>query len=431
MTNEKIANYRPTELSVNKPLAHSMANLFYWLSFFLLLVAMRMIIDPSNRKAGTLGHIYITLGSFEVYMWLLLTLGRWQLIQKLKVDAIRSFCFMLVLCGFFFMVLNELYAATKYIKADYLIRTAYSLTVIGIASTVIKIVWMCNISNIKLSGMQKIFALGWLAMTAGPAPLFESLSDGPRYIGAIMLCWVIAAYLAGHLVLVKQQQLRGFAIDKENIFKSWPVGWIVIALLFVCAVGQAAAVTYVFAGWAFWYFSPIFITMAIVLICLTKLARFGQPLAWAVLLASLLFMLMVASDHLPKGFPKDNSIWLLMHPVYPAIAWGSITFALAAITISCWWLLIFAFIAPISGIIVKCVKELGQAKNGKGYAVLLLAFLLLGGGALLQWAQEKWGNGSWKNQLKPEIPNEPIPSSVNNIVETKTNNEDIINDLTQ
>ena len=57
---------------------HQLARVSYWLSLLLLVAGMYVLIDPLHRQRRETVHVYITLGAFELYIWLLLCLGRWQ-----------------------------------------------------------------------------------------------------------------------------------------------------------------------------------------------------------------------------------------------------------------------------------------------------------------------------------------------------------------
>ncbi len=386
-----------------KPIAHQIANIFYWVSVIVLLIGMRMIIDPNHRKIGETSHVFITLITFELYMWLLVVLGRWHKTRNLSSDLVRTTSFTMILCGFLFIALNEMYLAAS--------TSAYLLSLLAFFSTLLKIWVMIKIIELRLSVLIWLFLAGWISILALPAPVMYLMSDESRYRAALGLCWLIALFLAGHFILVRKQLFMGLTVSSKNWFQSWYSQWLMLAILLLCSILQAFSVSYVFSDWAYWYFSPIFMTAGVLVICLTFRIRSVNILGWLMLAGAVFYMFISASDPLPQGFPQNisgihsgdnglNSIlrmgilwnekfWL--HPIYPVISWSSLMFLLAAITVSMWWMMLLAGIGPFAGIALKAIKIVSASKNGKGFGLLILAFVLLGGGVLLQWAQEKWG----------------------------------------
>jgi hypothetical protein len=76
---------------------HRCARFLYCLSLLFLLSGTWVLIDPLGRRCGETLHIYITLAAFEVYIWLLLGLARWQLRRTLTSDTVRSGAFLTLL----------------------------------------------------------------------------------------------------------------------------------------------------------------------------------------------------------------------------------------------------------------------------------------------------------------------------------------------
>ena len=46
-----------------------------------------VLVDPFHRVGGRTVHLYMTLGAFEAYIWMLLVLGRWQMRKGLAAPA--------------------------------------------------------------------------------------------------------------------------------------------------------------------------------------------------------------------------------------------------------------------------------------------------------------------------------------------------------
>ena len=88
-----------------------LTGLIYWVSLILLLSGMWILIDPYQRDTGQRGHVYITLVAFEIYVWLLLLLARWQCRHLFISFSVRSAIFAVVLVGVMFIAMNELHMA--------------------------------------------------------------------------------------------------------------------------------------------------------------------------------------------------------------------------------------------------------------------------------------------------------------------------------
>ena len=398
--NEVEIETRPEVVFQTKPnpAAHSFANILYWISFSLLLIAARELISPGTRKAGQINHIFITIIAFEVYMWLLVGLNKWHFTKKLLIDSTRSMIFTLSLSGFLFMTLNEMY----------LIDTKFGLilSVAALATCICRMIIMHNSTMFKIPKDHRLYILGWLILIAAPAPLFKVMDDTACYLNSILYCWIVTIYLTIHVYAIKTQRERKFNSGQENPFQNWYASWAVLGIMFILATAQCVSVIYVFADYSFWFFSPLFITAGVLAVALAHTCRKGIALSWALLIASLFFLIMsAASPSLPNYFPScsgpaSNTIVSnynqlgyqhLLHPVIPAILYGSFVFTICGIVLTAWWMLFISAIAPFTMGGIKAALLVSKCKNGKGFAMMLAAFLLLGGAIAIQWAQEKWG----------------------------------------
>ena len=193
---------------------HNLARILYWISLLLLLLGIWILIDPNQRKTGQTVQVYITLAAFEVYMWLLLILARWQISRVLSSDAARSGVFALVLVGFVFIALNELYMAFQ--------GLAYGLSGLIVISTLAKLFAARRWMQFPLPGPILASCCLWILMLALPAPLLSAYTENNRtqHSLAYLFCWLVTLIVAGHLILVRWQMYR----DRQKVvqpLKQW------------------------------------------------------------------------------------------------------------------------------------------------------------------------------------------------------------------
>jgi len=365
------------------------AKFLYWVSLLLMLVGMWVLINPFNSKAGATSHIYITLGAFELYIWLVLVLARWQVSKGLISFAARSGIFAVVLTGFNFMALNELYMASA--------APAYLLSIVMVGLTIARMLMARRWMNLLLPVPMLIFAGCWMLMLALPAPFIRIMSfdRSVQHGAALVLCWILALWIAGHVPLVAWQYRQGFNWN-QSPFSQWWISWFLLAMLAVFAVGQLyAAFNSLYIQWAGWYFTPVGLAGGAVLVILSHACRKHCWMAWIVLLLTVVFCLTLRNDTIPDDFPAawlTGPVAYLIHPLYPAAAFVSIIFVIGAILLRQWWLFSLAAVSPLAMGITRLLQFIWQAKQGKGISLLLSAFILLGAGATLQWFQQRWHN---------------------------------------
>ncbi len=389
--NRTPVNYNP------KPMAHKLANIIYWASIIMLLIGARELISPGTRKPGDTIQIFITLISFEVYMWLLVMLNKWHYGKKMLIDSVRSIVFILAITGFFFMNLNELYLISG--------RFGMSISCAAFVTCLLKMKLMFKTVNLRMPRYQQAYILGWLILIIIPAPLFKMMSDEARHLNSILYCWVLTIYLTSHVYAIRYQNQAGYQENKKNPYRNWQAPWAVLAIMFIFSVAQCASVIYVFADYSYWYFTPIYTTMAVLAIAMAHTSKRGIGYAWILLGAVLLYMctsaagpLLPASYPRSMGAPSDslvrvyNSVGMeyLINPYLPSLLYGSMVFALCGAVLTAWWMMFAAAVAPSILTSMWTVNYVSKCKNGKGFAMLLGAFLLLGCGIAIQWAQEKF-----------------------------------------
>ena len=350
-SHQQVFNRQPVKYKA-KPMAHQLANIIYWASIILLLIGARELISPGTRKPGDTIQIFITLISFELYMWLLVILNKWHYTKKLLTDSVRSIIFTLALTGFFYMNLNELY----------LISGQYGAIVScgAFISCLLRMEIMFKTVNLKIPRYQQAYILGWMVLIAVPAPLFKMMSDEARHLNSILYCWVLTIYLTSHVYAIRNQNQAGYQENKKNPFRNWQAPWAVLAIMFVFAVAQCASVIYIFADYQYWYFTPIFTTMAVLAIAMAHTSKRGIGYAWVLLGAVMLYMCTSAAGPLlPASYPRSvgasadslihtyNNMGLeyLVNPYLPSILYGSMVFALCGAVLTAWWMMCAAAVA--------------------------------------------------------------------------------------
>jgi hypothetical protein len=255
---------------------HCLARFLYWISLLLLLGGMWLMIDPYNRKAGQTGHVYITLVAFELYIWLLLLLARWQGQKLLISDTARSGIFAVVLVGLQFMVLNELYMASA--------KEAYLVSIFMVGLTAAKLIAARQWLGISLPGPVLAFCLVWVVCLALPAPiikLFES-DKSTQHVLAYLACWIIAFLVAGHMCLIRWQTRRYGNFD-SRILGQWWSGWLLLVILSGLTFVQLYAVMWgLFVEWSQWYFSPICLAVGVVAVLMAYSAGHKIRDAWLI-----------------------------------------------------------------------------------------------------------------------------------------------------
>jgi len=373
---------------------HSFARFLYWVSILLLLVGIWILIDPYNRKTGETACVYITLGAFELYMWLLLGLARWQISKNLFTDAARSGIFTLVLTGFLFIALNELYLAAAGI--------AHWFSIGALILALVKLRLALRWYRWKIPAPLLFLVIVWLVILASLSPVLRlSITDKPtQHVIVYVTCWLVAVFTACHLLAARWQKHKGFQTDSRP-FSKWWIPWLLLAILVVLVVLQLySAMWGLFVDWAQWYFSPIFLAIGVLAITLSHISGKRYAETWAVMGMTIMHAVLASHDGLPKEFPSvtQGVLAYLVHPLYPSGLFVSILFALNWILMQQWWFLCLALVAPVSAGAAKISQTLWNSRHGKGIAIVLGAFLLLVIGAGLQWVQVHWEQRRSKGQ---------------------------------
>ncbi len=362
---------------------HKFARALYWCSLGLLLAGMWVLIDPFHRSTGSRSHIYITLGAFELYIWLLLILARWHEKKVWLSDTVRSGLFAAVLSGLLFLTLNELYLASA--------GEAWWVTMVIVVLTVVKLIVAERWLGFSVPVPLLVFCLLWIAVLAIPAPLIHYFRDNKSFqLGlAYVICWLVAFLVAGHLWLVRWQIRRTFYFD-SRLLGMWYVPWLLLALLAAMALGQLYSVMWgLFVDWAQWYFSPIFLAAGFVVVALSIGTVSLRRYAWALFGLTILHALAAAHSQLPDDFPTGWFAEYFVNPYYTGGVFIILLLAGGAMLLERWWLLAPALAIPASVGTFQSVQIIWNCRHGKGLTLLLAAFILLAVGVTLQWLQEK------------------------------------------
>jgi hypothetical protein len=315
----------------------------------------------------------------------LLLLARWQLGNKLNTDAARSGIFALVLSGFMFMGLNELHLAAK-VEANWI-----SVLLVGL--TIVRLIIGRRWLKYPLPAPLLVSMGLWLLVMALPIPVLRLLSESKmeQHGVASLMCWMTSLLAAGHVPLVAWQKNAGFKKGTET-FNQWWVPWLMIIGWSGLAVTQLyASMWSMHVDWAQWYFSPIFLAIVLVAVILSYAAKARYREAWVLLVIALLHMLVVSTDKVPGEFPTS---WLagagvfLAHPFYSAGIMATLIFIATGIFMRQLWFFCLAAVSPVIYGLVQSFCLMWSWKHGKGMALLLSAFMLLGLGAAIQWLKE-------------------------------------------
>lgn len=370
--------------------AHTVARLLYLVSLLLLLAGAWVLIDPFNRLAGETTQIWITVVAFEAYVWLLLLLGRWQRRTGLAADAGRSGVLATVLVGLLFMTFNEMHRAAA--------AEGYWVAAIAVLLGWVKLAVGPRWVGVDVPRPLRGLAGAWLIVLAAPGMALNAVytaaspNVGTMHAAAYGACWLAALVATAHVPLAAWQSRGGWARPAEAI-GSWWAGWLLSAILGLLSVVQLYATMWSFyVEWAAWYFSPIWLAVAVVAACLAAGRGRGAAVAWSLMAAAVVYAGLAALTNAPEGLSAAAwaaSVPVLAHPTHLAGLFMSLLLGAAALLMSRTWLFGPAFIYPLVYDAIEGVRSLLRFRYGKGVALLTAAFVLLAAGAALQWWRER------------------------------------------
>lgn len=375
---------------------HQLARLLYWISLLLLLAGMWILIDPLHRKTEATLHIYITLIAFEMYMWLLLLLARWQFSKQLVTDTVRGGLFATVLTGIFFIALNELHMAA--------VNAAYFLSILAVGLAIAKLYLARRWLALNLPKPLLVVCSLWLAALALVPNLlrFYTLEKETQHGVAFVLFWLLAIFIMLHIPLLRWQKRVGCNADVSPL-RQWWLGWFLAGTLcFLVLVQLYASMWGLYVDWAAWYFSPVGLAAAMLVICLSIVTGRQYRPAWLFLLMAIGYTLIASGAKAPPElitFMKSSgdSSWrifteaklFLLEPLYANGCFLTLLFAFAGWMVGQTWLFFFAGGLPVTAGLSELAQLLMRWRHGKGTSLLLGAFVVLALAAGLQWWQEK------------------------------------------
>jgi len=367
-------------------IGHQLARVLYIASMLLLLIGMWILIDPYERRTGTKLHVYITLFAFEAYMWLLLGLARWQRRAGLQRDTANSAFYTLLLTGFLFIALDELYLIAA--------GEAYFATMVAVGLSVTRLLAARRWLGIHLPRAPLAYCMGWLVLIAGAAPAFHLLVDNKeaQISLACGLCWIVALYAVAHLALVTKERSK-HRPSKAQPLAAWTTPWSLLTVAALMAALQLRAAMYgVFVDPAWWYFSPMILGGTLVGVALAHATGQGQPYAWVAFVTAAAYCLAATGDHVHPPLPD---IWqslpanLLAEPFYSPAGFALLMLVAIGILLKQIGFVLLAVALPLGFGFVMAAKAISTRTYGKGLSVLAGAFALLGAGGALQWYQHR------------------------------------------
>ncbi len=378
-----------TEKTQMQPV-HRLAALLYMLSVGLLLGGIWILIDPFDRHTGQRAHVYITLIAMELYIWLLLLLGRWQRLRGLRTFMARSGLVALGLTGIQFMALNELHMARA--------NEAYLLSPLFTGLAVTRLFAARRWLRLFIPTPMIAYAIVWIVLLALPANIYRSFApdDRAQHLAGWLSCWAVSGFIAAHLFLVLRQHRIG-----------WPPtavgGWLVVAgLAFLATIQLYTTMWGMYIRWAQWYFSPVYLSAGVMLVCAATSARLFRPQAWLLLALAILFTACVRTDPIPADMPTNFPGGLerfLLHPYHPAALFTSFLLFACGMTLRQVPLAATGLLGPITWGGAEGTRAMLYYSIGKGLACVLGAFVLLAFGAILQW---------WQESQPPADPTSPV-----------------------
>jgi hypothetical protein len=392
-----------------KPGGLELPGILYWLSILLLVWGGQTLIDPSNRVSGEVWHIHVALIAFEVYIWLLLAVARWQTARNLIRDAARFGMFAIFLQGAIFVAISELHMAAQ--------AQGLEVAVVAVVLAVTKLILGTRWLRVPLPIPLGASCVIWIVAMAVPGIVIRAfgidysaksytIDYAAQHVTAFISCWVLALLAGFHVPLVRWQMRRGFRSPAG--LRPWWTPWAVSAGLLVMAVAQLyTAMWGQSVDWSQWFFAPVYLAMAVTAVALSSAAGRRRPVAWALLAAAIAFVAITYQQPTPERFPPEWAGYVgryLVHPLYPAAAYFMLLMAATAVTLG-QYLFFVAAVAPalIAGVgkLVsilnrpasdwsrKTFDAVADFRHSKAVGMLLGAFVLLGLGVLLQWLRER------------------------------------------
>ena len=402
---------QPSDRPAVKITINHFARLFYWASLILLLAGAWSLIDPLHRRPGRTLHIYVTLGAFELYMWLLLVLAGWQRSKGLIADASRSGIFAAVLSGLLFVAINEMHMAAPF--------EGRWISLAAVVLTVLRLLAARKFVGLSLPWPHFAACCAWIAAMALPPAIIRSVipdsttdpdKTSQNALG-LLACWFAALIAAGHLGLVAWQRRRGWR-SGDGPWGRWWTPWVVVAIVGAAAIVQLVSTLWgMYVDWAYWYLSPIGLAVGMVAVALSHARGQYRAATWMLLGSMVVFALAAVQDPAPCELPLswiDGPARYLVHPIYSNGALISVLLAATAWAAHSPWMIPMALLAPTGLGLTKTLQAALKWRYGKEGAMLLGALMLLCVGALVQW----WGTRRKADSDDGFSPDQKAPGTV-------------------
>ena len=392
-----------------------LARMLYWVSMLLLIIGGGVLIDPTHRQTGITVHIYITLVAFELYIWLLMLLARWQAGRKMDTDVARSGIFAMVIQGLMFVALIEMHGA----DANQGVAATVVVAVLAAAKIPLAARWL----GIALPAPLLVVNNLWILLMAVPALLLRQYrGDSPaQHVIGYLSCWAVAILLAAHIPLAIRQGRKGMHAGDPAIGR-WYVPWLISGVLGAMTILQLHAARWgTWVDWPLWYFSPIWLAAGCAALVLAAVSGRGMPLARPAMAFAVGFVFLACGDNSPAGIPASWQRGLmasLVHPLYSPGALLAAMLAVAGIMLHRRWLVVLAVTLPALAILYAVsvaletqLVRIGEWRYFPGVVLVACAFILLGVGALLQRYHERHPAAPRAARPSPPEP-EPLPDSL-------------------
>jgi len=382
-----------------------LARASYWASFLLLVAGAWLLIDPFRRRPGQTVQVYLSVGAFELYIWLLLLLARWQVRRRLWADAGRSGGFSVFLTGLSFMVANELLLAApaQGVAID------VALVVLLVAKLLIGPRWM----GISMPRPILCACAGWGLVLAGPGIAMRMAwgHETTQHVLGYVMSWFVAVAIGLHVLLVGWQARRGLAGAADPMGRWW-IPWVPLGGLAGLGVAQVFVTMWGFyMDWAAWYFTPIAVSAGVVALALSYAAGRARHLGWLAMAIAAVVAVGTLASRAPARLPETWTRAFGQHRMLPLYASGmqmTVLLVLVAAMLHRAWMLVMAGALPVLAGVAKGVERLLNWTHGLGAALFLGAFALLGVGGWLQWCQ---GRRPPERGASGATPPPPAPSA--------------------
>ena len=354
----------------------------YWCSMIFLLIGMQITINPYGKNIGEVKHILITFILFELYMWLLLRLGKWQHENGYINNNYRTIIFTFILTVSLIVALNELYLVSP------IIATFCSIFTFG--SAVMKARYASTVYKFRFSKNANLFLAGHLAILVFTPTILNLIVTTTRdeHLLGYLLSLMIAVWFGAHLLLIYEQVSAGDPLMALKSRLQQKITWLAVAIFSLFVVVQLYATMWSLdIKWAPFYITPIILSISLIVILCGQLNKMCYFIG-----TGFLFIVMVGfvnTVHTP--FPKEvnlAAVGMLATPLRNGYIINGTLFCLIFtsmfLLIKSWWMLMVASALPACSISKTIIINLWFNKQSRGFMFIVASFILLAVGVMLQ-----------------------------------------------